>query len=173
MRPKKVRCPMCRGPHTLLRSDPVGVLRRTPSALARVLRGARKRWLARRPGSREWAINEVLAHLADAEVALGFRIRKIAAEPDAPIAAWDQDAWAEKLKYRTADATAVLDAFGAVRASNLEVLARLSQGQRQQSGRHPEYGKITLDQVVAHWAEHDLTHTNQIRSTLQTLSGRP
>jgi len=145
MRPKKVRCPMCRGPHTLLQGDPVGVLRRTPNALARVLRRARKRWLDRRSGSREWAINEVLAHLADAEVALGFRIRKIAAEPNAPIAAWDQDAWADKLKYRTTDATAALDAFYAIRVSNLEVLARLSRGQRQQTGRHPEYGKITLD----------------------------
>ena len=76
------RCPMCRVAHARLGSvRPLRALRAAPGRLARALRRVPRRLVARRPGRGEWAVAEVMNHLADAEIALAFRIRKIAAEP--------------------------------------------------------------------------------------------
>ena len=169
MKRRNARCPICRDSHAFPGGDPESVLRRTPATLARELRRAPRRLLARRPARGAWAVNEVVAHLADAEIALAFRVRKIAAERNPVLNAWDQDAWAEGLRYRASSPTAGLAAFRAFRRANLDVLARVGRGRRTRSGRHPEYGKVTLGQLLAHIAHHDLTHVRQIR---QTLVGR-
>ncbi|HEV3349493.1 MAG TPA: DinB family protein, partial [Methylomirabilota bacterium] len=87
-----IRCPMCRVAHTRLGSiRPLRALRAAPARLARTLRRVPRRLLTRRPARGEWAVAEVVSHLADAEIALAFRIRKIAAEPRSVLVAWDQD----------------------------------------------------------------------------------
>ena len=83
------RCPRCREPHRRLGSArPLSALRVAPARLARAVRRVPRRLALRRPGRGEWAVNEVLSHLADAEVALAFRLRKIAAEPRGVLVAW-------------------------------------------------------------------------------------
>ncbi|MFQ5898490.1 MAG: DinB family protein [Candidatus Methylomirabilia bacterium] len=172
MNRQNARCPICRGPHTLLEGNPVSVLRRSPAALSRQLRRSRKGSHSRRPARRQWSVNEILSHLADAEIAFAFRLRKMAAEPNPTLTSWDQEAWAEALRYRTSDPQAALAAFQAFRRSNLDVLGRLSPAQRKRAGRHPEYGRLRIDQLVAHHANHDLNHLKQVRTALQTLSRR-
>lgn len=115
---------------------------------------------------------EVLAHLLDGEVALGFRIRKLAAEPGAAIAAWDQEKWTPGLRHRRADPRTILTAFAALRADTVALVRRLSPAQRRAAGRHTEYGRLRIDQMLDHWAEHDLLHLEQIRSTLTDLARR-
>ena len=44
--------------------------------------------------------------------------------------------------------------------------------QRRAHGRHPEHGQLCVDQLLAHWAEHDLNHLQQIRTTLKALTRR-
>jgi hypothetical protein len=115
---------------------------------------------------------EVLAHLLDGEIALGFRIRKLAAEPGAAIMPWDQERWTPGLRHRRADARTVLAAFTALRADTLALVRRLTPAQRRAAGRHPEYGRLRVDQLLSHWAEHDLLHLEQIQATLKKLAGR-
>ena len=125
------------------------VLRRAPARLARALSRVPPRLLARRPAPGQWAVTEVLCHLADAEIALAFRIRKIAAEPGGPLVAWDQDRWADRGGYRRTPAREALATFAALRRANLAYLGRLSSTQRRQHGRHPEYGRLTIPQMLA------------------------
>ncbi|HUP34947.1 MAG TPA: DinB family protein [Candidatus Limnocylindria bacterium] len=166
-------CPMCRAPHTRLGSTrPLAALRRAPARLARALRRVPRRLVARRPGRGEWAAAEVLSHLADAEIALAFRIRKIAAEPRGVLIAWDQDRWADHGGYRRTPPGEALATFAALRRSNLAYVGRLSSAQKRQHGRHPEYGRLTIPQMLAHWAEHDLNHLDQIRAAHRRLAGR-
>jgi len=166
-------CPMCRSAHTRLGSvRPLKALRAAPARLARVLGRVPRRRLARRPARGEWAVGEVLSHLADAEIALAFRIRKIAAEPRGPLVAWDQERWAEGGRYRRTPVREALATFAALRRSNLAYVSRLSAAQKRQHGRHPEYGRLTIPQMLAHWAEHDLNHIGQIRAAHRRLSGR-
>lgn len=164
-------CPICRAPHQRLgRRNVMQALAAAPRAIARAVGGrASRRALGRRPAPREWSVTEVLAHLLDAEVALGFRIRKVAAEPGSAIVAWDQEMWTERLRHRRADARTVLAAYAALRAANVELARRLTPAQRRLRGRHPEYGPISVAQMLEHFAEHDLNHLEQIRATLRTL----
>jgi len=165
-------CPMCRAPHTRLGSArPAKALRAAPGRLARVLRRIPHRLATRRPAPGEWAVSEVMSHLADAEIALAFRIRKIASEPGGPLVAWDQDRWAEGGAYRRTSPVEALATFTALRRSNLAYLTRLRPAQRRQHGRHPEYGRLTIPQLLAHWADHDLNHLEQIRVAHRRVSG--
>ena len=152
-------CPMCREPHWRLgRSDVRRSMAAAPRRLAAAVRGVSGGRLARRPAPSEWSVVEVLGHLLDAELALGFRIRKAVAEPRAALPAWDQDRWAAGLNHRRAGARALLATFVALRADTLALLRRLRPAQRRAAGTHPEYGRLRVDQMLAHWAEHDLNH---------------
>lgn len=166
-------CPMCRSAHSRLgAARPLTALRRAPARLARALRRVPRRLLARRPGRGEWAVAEVVSHLADAEIALAFRIRKIATEPGGPLVAWDQDRWADYGGYRRTPPREALATFAALRRSNLAYVGRLGAAQKRQHGRHPEYGRLTIPQMLAHWAEHDLIHLEQIRVAHRRLDRR-
>jgi hypothetical protein len=81
--------------------DPVGVLRVTPGQLSRLLTGASRVALTTRPALGKWSVLEIVAHLADAELALSWRIRNSIAAPGAALAWWDESVWAERLGYRT------------------------------------------------------------------------
>jgi len=167
------RCPMCRVAHTRLGSvRPLRALRAAPARLARTLRRVPRRLLARRPARGEWAVAEVVSHLADAEIALAFRIRKIAAEPRSVLVAWDQDRWAEGGRYRRTPPGEALATYTALRRSNLAYVGRLGAAARRQHGRHPEYGRLTIAQLLDHWAEHDLIHLAQLQAAHRRLAGR-
>ena len=164
---------MCRMPHHRLGGASVlASLAAGPRRIARAAARARGRRLRRRPQPREWSVVEILAHLLDGEVTLGFRIRTIAAEPGGTLAAWDQDKWTPGLHHRRADRRATLAAFTALRADTIALVRRLTPPQRRATARHPAYGPLRIDQLLHHWAEHDLIHLEQIQSTLQTLARR-
>lgn len=169
----RARCPICRGPHSRLgRTRPLAALRAAPGKLAAAVRRIPRRAVTRRPARGEWAVNEVLCHLADAEVALGFRIRKIASEPGRIIVAFDQNRWADGGHYRRTSASEALRSYTALRRANLAYTSRLGAAQKRQHGRHPEYGRISIAQLLEHWAEHDLNHLEQIRKAHATLRSR-
>jgi uncharacterized damage-inducible protein DinB len=150
----------------------LAALAAAPRAITRVLTRAPREHLARRPARGEWSVTEVLGHLLDAEVTLGFRIRKLAAEPGAAVVAWDQDRWTDGLRHRRADPRTLAAAYAALRVANLDQVRRLSPAQRRAAGRHPEYGRLRVDQILTHWAEHDLTHIEQMRSALRARGQR-
>jgi uncharacterized damage-inducible protein DinB len=159
---------MCRTPHHRLgRTRVLTALATAPRALRRALGRASRRRLARRPARGEWSPTEVLGHLLDAEVTLAFRLRKLAAEPGGAIVAWDQEKWTAGLRHRRADPRGLLAAYVALRAENLAQWRRLAPAQRRAAGRHPEYGRLRVDQMLEHWAEHDLNHLAQIRAALR------
>jgi hypothetical protein len=158
---------MCREPHHRLgRRNVLAALTAAPRAIRASLRGASRGRLARRPARREWSPTEIIGHLLDAEVTLGFRIRKLAAEPGGVIVAWDQEKWTDGLRHRRGDARTLLDAYAALRAANVDQVRRMTPGQRVAAARHPEYGRLRVRDMLEHWAEHDLNHLAQIRAAL-------
>ena len=58
----------------------------------------------------------------------------------------------------------LLAEFAKLRAENLETLKgfRLSDAQLKLTGEHPEFGSVTLSQLLATWVAHDLGHIAQI-----------
>src|SRR5258708_10327754 len=112
-------CPMCRTPHHRLgRRNTLSALAAAPGAFRRALARAARRRLARRPGRREWSATEVLGHLLDAEITLGFRIRKLAAQPGRTIVARDQEKWTARLPHQRGAARTPFARHPALRAAD-------------------------------------------------------
>jgi hypothetical protein len=73
----------------------------TPSQLERRLRDvAPEEWI-RRPAPEKWSIAEIVAHLADAELAMGWRLRNMLANPGVALTWWDEAVWEERLVTRS------------------------------------------------------------------------
>jgi hypothetical protein len=62
----------------------------------------------------------------------------------------------------------LLAAFRELRARNVAELLgmNLSGGDLARTGRHPDFGEVTLGQLLAAWVVHDLDHVAQIARTM-------
>ncbi len=148
--------------------EPVKVQAATAGRLGRAMRGASPQRLARRPAPGKWSVNEIVAHLSESEVVIGYRIRAIAGAPGTPIQPFDQDAWAAAGNYAARDAKKSLALFRAVRESNLEWLRRLRPEQWKHYGMHAERGEESIETIVSMMAGHDLNHLKQVEALLAT-----
>ena len=62
----------------------------------------------------------------------------------------------------------LLDEFARLRSENLRELRAMNLGEAdmQRRGKHPSLGAVTLAQLLATWAAHDLTHLHQLSRVL-------
>jgi hypothetical protein len=134
-----------------------------PAEVRAALAGASDTELDARPDDGGWTAREVVHHLADSETTSTIRLRRLLAEDDPVIAGYDQDRFAEVLRYdRPIDQSlAVLDA---VRASNVELLELLSDADFARTGTHTEDGAYGVERWLAIYAEHAHDHADQIRA---------
>ncbi|MBI5474249.1 MAG: DinB family protein [Ignavibacteriae bacterium] len=151
--------------------DPMKVLRRTPKRLRKLIKGLKKKQRRYEPAPGKWSITQIVAHLADAEVALSWRFRSVLANSGAPVAAYDQDAWANNMKYETIDADDSLELFTTLRRANISVLSRLSDDEWDRFGMHAERGKETVERMATMLAGHDINHLKQIRAIRDIIRG--
>ena len=105
---------------------------------------------------------EILAHMADAELVIGYRMRLILASNGTTIQAFDQDAWAETFGYSRCDPKVSLETFRALRESNLRLLSSVPKQSWKNYGEHSERGRETVDHIVKMIAGHDLNHLQQV-----------
>lgn len=153
--------------------DPIRVQRGTPAALERRLRGLSRSALTRRPAPDKWSIGEIVAHMADAELAMGWRLRGMLATPGVALAWWDQDAWADRLAYTAGPVRAALTLFRELRRANLRLLASVPRAWWDECyGVHERRGRQTVRQFVALEAAHDLNHLRQIDAILADVARR-
>lgn len=110
-----------------------------------------------------WTPPEVVAHMADIEVGLGFRIRRVLSEDGPELTVFNQETWAEKMQYGERDLATSLAAYGANRQLNLEILRRAGDAGMARILRHSEFGELPLRALVEHIADHDIAHLRQIR----------
>jgi hypothetical protein len=80
-------------------NDPVKLQAAAPVKLARLLKGVTGAKARKRPAPGKWSIAEIVAHLADAELVGGYRIRAILGAPGCPVIGFDQDVWVTALHY--------------------------------------------------------------------------
>lgn len=146
---------------------PLRVLRSTPARVERLLRGVPRSKLQRRPAPGKWSVAEIVLHLADSELILGYRYRSILAQNRARIAAVNQDDWASSGLYQRRDLRTALAMLRAQRQANLELLRVIPRQQWNYYGRHQERGKETVAHLARLYAGHDLNHLLQIRRILR------
>jgi hypothetical protein len=148
----------------------VALLERTPRALDGLLRGLPDVWTHRNEGEGTFTVLDVVGHLIYADKANWMpRARKIltrrevAASEDLPV--FDPfDRLGHVAECRGKNLLELLDKFTRVRSERLQELRALELKPEQLAmrGRHPALGAVTLSELLATWAAHDLTHLHQI-----------
>jgi hypothetical protein len=140
------------------------LLSRTPAALNALLRDLPESWTHRNEGDGTWNVFEVIGHLIDCEHTNWI-----------PRAEWIMQ-YGETQPFRPFDRGGhihqtqgkslgqLLDEFVRLRVENLGVLSVLNFQAEDlaKKGRHPSFGAVTLSELLATWAAHDLTHLHQI-----------
>ena len=146
--------------------EPLTIQAATPRKIERLIKGVAPGKLRKRPASDKWSVREIIAHLADAEIVGGFRMRLILGAPGTPIVPFDQDVWVANLHYDKRDARKALEQFRVLRETNLAMLKTLTPEQWKHFGMHAERGQESIEHMVRMFAGHDLNHLHQIASAL-------
>jgi hypothetical protein len=142
----------------------VPVLSRTPAALDHLLRGLPDDWVTGTEGPGTWSPFDVVGHLIHGErTNWMFRVEHLLdhgeSEPFPPFNRFGHVEFA-----KNASLAQLLDSFAVVRSENLQRLAgrRLTTADLSRSGTHPEFGRVTLAELLATWVVHDLDHLAQV-----------
>jgi len=142
--------------------DPMTILTDTPLRLSDLIGSVDAKVRARRPEPERWSINEIVAHMADAEVVTAYRLRMILALDGSPIQAFDQDVWASTFRYNQCDAVESAHLFAANRSGTLRALSLVDERRLDNHGIHAERGRETVRHLLRFYAGHDRNHLSQI-----------
>jgi len=142
----------------------MALLERTPAALDALLRGLPAMWTETNEGGNTWNVTGVVAHLIHCEHDNWMpRARLILQTGEAqPFPPFDREGHARLPRGKTLPQ--LLGEFAQARAKSLGGLRalKLTPADLQRRGWHPALGAVTLSQLLATWAAHDLTHLHQI-----------
>lgn len=145
-------------------TDGLEILGRTPRVLRTLLAELPEEWTHENEGPDTWSPFDIVGHLIDGEEK-DWMVRAriiLAQETERPFEPFDRFRHLRVNKGRTLGE--LLERFEHLRARNLKELKslRLGADQLQLTGRHPELGRVTLEQLLATWVAHDLGHLAQI-----------
>jgi hypothetical protein len=142
----------------------IALLTRTPAALDALLRDLPEMWMHRNEGENTWSAFDIVGHLIYCErtdwmprarMVLKFGETQ-AFEP------FDREGHVRESAGKSL--AQLLDEFARVRSENLGELRALNLQPEDlaRRGRHPAFGAVTLSELLATWAAHDLNHLHQI-----------
>lgn len=142
----------------------LAVLVRTPAALDALLRGLPESWTASTEGFGTWSPYVVVGHLVHGEKTDWMPRLAIILEHGENRAF---DSFDREAQFRDSEGKSLemlLDEFNELRRDNLARLRglNLQPGQLELKGTHPALGSVTLRQLLATWAAHDLAHILQV-----------
>jgi uncharacterized damage-inducible protein DinB len=148
------------------------ILSSTRTTLRALVEGASPDALVFREAPGSWTPLEVLCHLVDGEVTDWIPRLELMLSDDGPKRFTPFDREAGFVKYAGWTAPELLDEFGRLRSANLTQLSRIGRDEDlRRTGVHPELGLVTLEQLLACWATHDMAHIAQISRTLVRYFG--
>src|SRR5690349_3907934 len=140
------------------------VLERTPRTLRAMLAGLPAAWFDATEGPETWSPYVVVGHLIHGERADWIPRARIILEqgPNRRFTPFDRFAQLRESAGKTLGE--LLDEFTLLREESLVTLRgwRLTEAQLSLEGEHPEFGAVTLRQLLATWVAHDLSHVAQI-----------
>jgi len=142
----------------------ISLLARTPAVLDELLRTLPEAWTRSNEGKNTWSAYDVVGHLIHGERTDWIpRVKRILEFGESR--AFEKfDRLAQERESKGKPLPELLDEFARLRTENLTMLRALNLRQKDLKlrGRHPSLGVVTLSQLLATWAAHDLTHLHQI-----------
>jgi len=149
--------------------DEIKVQRSTAARLKKLTTGLTPKQLKWQPEPGKWSIAEIVAHLADVEIAASWRMRLIIGDSGTTTQPFDQDVWASVFQYNQRDVKRSLEVFRVLRENNLAMLDALPHESWEYYGMHLERGKETIAHLARMFAGHDTNHLRQIESIVAQL----
>ncbi len=149
------------------------VLRRTPSVVRVMLSDLSEQWIASDEGPETWTPYQVVGHLTHIDECDWIDRTRVILEhgPDHTFDPVDREAGF--LRFKGWSLGDLLDRFSSVRSSNLASLDQLvGASDLGRIGTHPDFGAVTLSELLATWVVHDLNHVRQIVTTMAKQYGR-
>ncbi len=140
------------------------LLARTPAVLDALLRDLPEAWTMRNEGAGSWSAFDVVGHLNHGERTDWMPRARVILEFGATRDFAPFDRWGQERESAGKSPGQLLDEFARLRAQGLDELRamNLQPVDLERRGRHPALGVVTLSQLLATWAAHDLTHLHQI-----------
>lgn len=148
--------------------DTIALLERTPVTLNAWLRGLPEKWTRRNEGRKEeedtWSAFDIVGHLVHADRTDWLPRAKMILEKGETRAFEPFDRLGQVKQAQGKSLEQLLDEFVRVRQENLSALRALNLKPEdiERRGRHPSLGVVTLSELLATWAAHDLTHLHQL-----------
>jgi hypothetical protein len=142
----------------------VSLLARTPAALDALLRDLPETWTLRNEGENTWSAFDVVGHLIHGDRTDWMPRAKMILQFGETRAFEPFDRWGQARESEGKSLGQLLDEFARLRRESLAELRSLSLRPEDlaRRGRHPALGVVTLSELLATWAAHDLTHLHQI-----------
>jgi hypothetical protein len=142
----------------------ISLLTQTPSALNSLLRVLPDKWTHGNEGENTWSAFDILGHLVHAERTDWMPRVRMVLEMGETRSFEPFDRWGLARESQGKSLVQLLDEFAAVRSQSLSELRALDLRREDfdRRGRHPALGVVTLSELLATWATHDLTHLHQI-----------
>jgi uncharacterized damage-inducible protein DinB len=133
-------------------SDPTPVIDRYAAGgplLIYAIAGLRPEHESARPGPGSWSIAEVVAHLADADLVIADRMKRVISEENPSLLAFDENAWIERLGSNQMPVEEAVNLFAANRHWMTRILRALPETDFARAGMHSETGRKTLAELLA------------------------
>jgi len=144
-------------------SAQIPLLQRTPHTLRAMLDGLPPEWSDATEGPGTWSPLVIVSHLVHGERVNWIPRARVILEhgPAKVFTPFDRD---PPISASAGTLSGLLDEFAELRAGNLATLAgwRLDERQLGLEGTHPDFGRVTLSQLLATWVAHDLGHVAQV-----------
>jgi hypothetical protein len=137
--------------------------------VVRALEGFTEQALSARPLPGKWTAREIVHHLADSETISAQRLRKLLIEDHPVIQGYDQERYAERLRYNERELAPALEAFRAARATTGQILAAMSPEDWSREGWHTDSGRYSAETWLTIYAAHAHGHADQIRRLRDAL----
>ncbi|WP_276355095.1 DinB family protein [Cohnella caldifontis] len=134
----------------------------TYDRLQDAIEGLTEEQLKRKPAPGHWSITEVIAHLADHNIVVSFRIREILSGSGVRLPAFNQDPWIDGQKANQGNASDFLQAFRALLVHNAQLFVRLDPEDWSKPGVNYKGETVTLAGVVQGFIDHVGRHLGQI-----------
>lgn len=142
----------------------ISLLGHTPAALDGLMRDLPEMWTHRNEGENTWSAFDVVGHLIHGERTDWMPRARTVLQLGETRAFEPFDRWGHAREIERKSLGQLLDEFARLRSQNLDELRALNLQPKdlERHGRHPALGIVTLSELLATWAAHDLTHLHQI-----------
>ncbi len=149
-------------------AETLDLLERTPAVVGALLRGTSASWHTLDEGPETWSARDVVGHLIHGEETDWVPRARIILEHGEGRPFEPFDRFAQLIRFDGWPLDRLLDRFAEARRDSLATVRSWQLGEAQLAlpGRHPELGAVTLRQLLATWAVHDLNHIAQISRVL-------